>query len=120
MRAAPSSSRSDDLWAAFRVEVRDEGGVTHVVPVGELDVATVGRVDERLRQLEASGPCHVVLDLRGLTFMDSTGLHLALAWHERARRNGMELEVVKGPPAVHRVFELAGVADRLPLRDDLP
>ena len=54
-----------------------------------------------------------VLDLRELTFMDSSGLRLILSAHAAARRDGAILEIVPGPPSVQRVFQICGVEDEL-------
>ena len=100
----------------FRVEVHPERDSVRVVPIGEVDIATVGEIDARLRELNQAGFRHVVLDLRRLTFIDSTGVRLVLTWHAAARQNGIDFTVLEGPPAVQRVFALAGVLDHLPFR----
>ena len=78
---------------------------------GELDLATVSALEAALR--EPVDPHRRVLDLRGLTFMDSTGLQTILRANRAARRAGWSLQIVAGPPAVQRVFEICGVADGL-------
>jgi anti-anti-sigma factor len=110
-----SSSLEPDL-EPFRVEVQPERDSVRVVPVGEVDIATVGEIDARLRELNQAGFRHFVLDLRRLTFIDSSGVRLVLTWHAAARQNGIDFMVLEGPPAVQRVFELAGVLDHLPFR----
>jgi anti-anti-sigma factor len=87
-----------------------------VAPQGELDMATVGIVERELRQLHESGFKQIVLDLGGLSFMDSSGLHLVLRWTAEASRDGVVFELEPGPPAVQRIFELAAVTDELPFR----
>jgi anti-anti-sigma factor len=57
-----------------------------------------------------------VLDLRGLTFMDSSGLHLITRWVNEASQDGFAFELEPGPPAVQRIFELTAVTDALPWR----
>jgi len=86
-----------------------------VEPRGELDMATVGAVEQELRRLRGSDFKRIVLDLGGLTFMDSTGLHLVARWTAESSRDGFAFELRPGPPAVQRVFELAGMAEGLPL-----
>ena len=90
----------------------------HVVvrPRGELDMATVGEVEQELRRLRRSGFSELVLDLSELTFMDSTGLHLATRWSQEAAQDGFTFEIVPGPPAVMRVFALAEMTQALPFR----
>ena len=100
----------------FRCETHSGRDDARVRPVGELDIATVGRLDERLRELREAGGKRFVLDLRGLTFIDSTGLRLVFELDSFARRDGIELSLVSGPRAVQRVFEVAGIAGLLPFR----
>jgi len=100
----------------FRCEVTPERDRVVVAPRGELDMATVDAVEQELRRLIQSGFRLVVLDLGGLSFMDSTGLHLVARWSAEASRDGFAFEVEPGPRAVQRVFELSGMAEALPLR----
>ena len=86
-----------------------------VAPRGELDMATVGAVEHELRRQVAAGTRAVVLDLRGLSFMDSSGLHLVARWTAEASRDGFEFQIEPGSSVVQRVFELAGMTD-LPFR----
>jgi anti-sigma B factor antagonist len=97
----------------FRCEVIPGHGQVRVVPVGELDVATGAVLDRTLRELVDSGFDHLVVDLRGVEFMDSSGLRVLLRLDEAARRDGCDLALIAGPPAVQRVFEVTGVLDRL-------
>jgi anti-anti-sigma factor len=87
-----------------------------VSPRGELDMATAGAVDQQLEQLRRTGVGKIVLDLGGLTFMDSSGLHLVVRWSNEASRDGFELELEPGPPAVQRIFDLTAIHDSLPWR----
>ena len=64
----------------FTCEVSTEEGLAVVSPRGELDMATVGAVEERLKHLRGMGAEKIVLSLEGLTFMDSSGLHLVTRW----------------------------------------
>jgi len=89
---------------------RDHG--THVVLLtGELDVATVHRVEDELRAIEATDVEQIILDLSGLTFMDSSGVHLIA---RACMINSTRLRLRPGPPHVQRVLALAG-ADAPPL-----
>src|SRR6202021_1893333 len=55
----------------------------------------------------------VIVDLRELEFMDSTGLSIIVRAHQRLSEHGCELTLIKGPPQVQRLLDLTGVADRL-------
>jgi anti-sigma B factor antagonist len=100
----------------FTCNVTPERDHVIVAPRGELDMATVGAVDQELRRLHDAGFRKIVLDLGGLSFMDSSGLHLVMGWVAEASRNGFEFELEPGPRAVQRVFDLAAVTDGLPFR----
>lgn len=80
---------------------------------GELDLSTADEVEEELESAEALGPAVLMLDLSGLSFLDSTGLRLVLAADDRARRDGRRLVLVRGPDPVHRVFRIALLEERL-------
>jgi anti-anti-sigma factor len=101
----------------FSCHVLSEGDHAVVAPRGEIDMATVGAVEQELRRARAEGHVRVVLDLRQVTFMDSTGLHLTARWTNEASQDGFVFELEPGPAGVQRVFELAGMADWLPFRD---
>jgi anti-sigma B factor antagonist len=101
----------------FRCEVMPERDAIRVRPVGELDMDTAHVLDAQMRALRDSGYRRLVLDLRGLLFIDSSGLHLVLRHDAEARRDGFSLELVPGDRAVQLVFEVAGVAARLPFVD---
>ena len=109
----PAGSQSGDP-APFRVVVRTERDVVRVCPFGEVDIDTVDRIREQLENATATGARHVVLDLRGVTFLDSTGLHLVLEADAASRAQGWEFGLIGGPPDVQRVFDLTGSRARLP------
>ena len=87
---------------------------------GELDLVTVSKVTEVLDRLDpqSGGVRHVVLDLRGLTFMDIPALHELIRQNEYARSNRHNLAVVRGTPAIDRLLKLTGVEELLVLVDD--
>ena len=100
----------------FRCEVDPDRETVIVRPVGELDLATAPIVDTQLSELVAAGFDSLVLDLRKLRFVDSTGLRLLLAWDRKSRAAGIELRVVPGPPAVQRIFDVAGLTELVTAR----
>lgn len=93
---------------------RNENAVVLTL-VGELDLATGGRVKDALDELQDAPPARLVIDLSQLSFLDSTGLAMLVGLERRCRENGTPiLEIRPGPPAVQRLFELVGAAGRLP------
>lgn len=86
---------------------------------GELDLSSALTFDDELRRIEdAANGDPLVLDLRGLKFMDSTGLRLIVSAHQRARRRGSRLSIVHATKAIRRIFRLTGMLDRLDVVDD--
>jgi anti-sigma B factor antagonist len=96
----------------FRCELVPENGRTLVRLGGELDMSTVPLLEERLREALAGGGRRLVVDLRGLDFMDSTGLTLLMRWGLGAAQDGYELALVRGEDRVHRLFEITGLDSR--------
>ena len=85
---------------------------------GELDISTAAELEALLSELEApGGPTRILVDLSDLSFMDSTGLRLLVTADLRLRRDGRELRLIPGPEAVHRVFRLALLEERLTFVD---
>jgi anti-sigma B factor antagonist len=104
----------------FRLEIVDERDRVRVAPVGELDLATAEPLAQAIRELRGLGVTHLILDLRRVSFMDSSGLRVALDLHTEATGNGLRLELLPGPPHVQRIFELTGTHDQLPFATPEP
>jgi anti-sigma B factor antagonist len=104
--------------SAFECQVSREDGRVHVALFGELDIAAAGGLDRTLEEVERESS-HLVLDLRGLTFLDSTGLRSVIAADARGREQGRRVTVVQGPAVVQRVFEITGLEGRLEIVPDL-
>jgi anti-sigma B factor antagonist len=98
----------------FRAETSLAGGVGTVRLEGELDLTSAAEAEASIRQLEEEGGATtLIIDLRGVRFLDSTGLRVILAADSRARREGWRLQIVPGPEPVHRVFRIALLDRRL-------
>jgi anti-anti-sigma factor len=97
----------------MEIRVSNRNGAAWVRLKGEFDLAAAADIEQRLAQVEHQLPSTLVLDLRELTFIDSTGLRTILGADARARRDGRRLMVVPGPPPVHRVFRIALLDQRL-------
>jgi anti-sigma B factor antagonist len=100
----------------FEMAERRDGDTIVLALAGELDFGTVGQVQTRLAELRDQRSA-ALLDLDGLTFMDSTGIRLVLTACEDAQRNGWSFRVTRGSERVRRVLEAAQVIDRLPYDD---
>src|SRR5689334_20929260 len=106
-----------NVMLPFKVERQQSNGTVRVVIRGELDMETGPRAEEELRRAEDGRPPVLVLDLREVTFFDSTGLQLVLDADVRAREEGRTFVVLPGDGEPRRVLELADVTDRLNLEE---
>jgi anti-anti-sigma factor len=102
---------------SFNVETVEADNATHVKLSGDLDLSTSKRAEEAIEQAERSGTPTVVVDLRGLAFMDSTGLRVIVSADKRARRSNKRVVIIQGPAAVRRVFEITRLDERLDIVD---
>jgi anti-sigma B factor antagonist len=90
------------------------GAVAVIAATGELDLSGAALLESELERLgEEPELATVVLDLRGLEFMDSSGLRLVVLADMQARESGRRFALVRGPETVHRVFEITRMSERL-------
>lgn len=104
---------SDEL----RVDVVPARAEVIVAPVGELDVHTIPRVEQAVQELRGAGFDRVVIDLRRVGFIDSSGLGMLLGLRNAAEDGGQVLDLVPGPAEVQRVFELTATRELFDWRD---
>ena len=93
----------------FRCAVSETGGTVHVQPAGELDLSTVPLLEARLRAALDGGGRRLVVDLRELTFMDSTGLTLLSRWTFGARLDGYDFALIAGNERIQQLFAMTGL-----------
>jgi anti-sigma B factor antagonist len=98
-----------DFPKPFRCKTIHEDGTALLRPAGELDMSSVPQLDARLREALEAGARRLVVDLRGLDFMDSTGLTLLMRWSRAARQDGFAMALVRGDARIHRLFELTAM-----------
>jgi len=99
---------------AFSIAIESDHDAARVTPTGEIDLLTAPQLRDQLRGLIDTGCARIVLDLRQVLFLDSSGLHAIIDAHARAKQEKRELTLIPGPAAVHRLFEITGTAERLP------
>jgi anti-anti-sigma factor len=101
----------------FSVEEHNQGSAWVLGVTGELDLRTSPELEDRLARVWAAGAELVILDLRQIEFMDSTGLRVLLGAHQRAQETGRRFALVRGADQVERVLTLTGVRDLLTVVD---
>lgn len=99
------------------VEVAVTEGLAAVAPRGEIDIRTAPDLRAALTGVLDDGARRVVVDLAGVTFMDSSGLSVLVGAHRRLSRDGGRLEVTGTLPPVERVLRLTGLVGILDVRD---
>jgi anti-sigma B factor antagonist len=99
----------------FHVQLQPHPDAALLAISGELDIASAPLLEEELQKIHPEQTKLVVVDLREVEFMDSTGLSTIVRAHQRLSEQNCELTLVKGPPQVQRLLDLTGVAERLRL-----
>ena len=94
-------------------------GIARVALRGELDMVTVPALEHHLEPFANDGVSAVLLDLRGLTFIDSSGLHALVRASERAKASGHRLILLGTRPSARRLFELTDTEYLLDDQDHL-
>lgn len=94
---------------SFSVRTEKHGDAAVVVPTGELDLATAPALEEALQNAFHAGSERVVLDLRELEFIDSSGLRTLLTARRQADAAHAQFSLVAGHRGLERTLEIAGV-----------
>ena len=98
-----------------------EHGHGYVVKLsGELDISSAATVESRLMELESRSPEQLFLDLRKVSFIDSTGLSMIINADGRARKDGRRLTIVSGDGVPRRILRTVGLEDRLDVLTEMP
>jgi anti-anti-sigma factor len=101
---------------SFDTNVAD--GIAAITLAGELDLSGASRLEPEIERLAADDGVHtVVLDLRGLEFLDSSGLRLVAVADRLLGDVGRALALVRGPDTVQRVFDITRMTERLNFAD---
>jgi anti-anti-sigma factor len=108
----PEEQRAAKLVEVGQLKVRSErDGVVHTIGlVGELDLATAREAERELKRVEATDASSIILDLSGLTFIESTGVRLVLSALARSRADSNRLTLLRGPGTVHASLSCAASA----------
>jgi len=101
-----SGGSYDEPPERFRTDLEPHRGTIVLAAHGEIDIDAAGELGRQLRELLERGFKRVVLDLRGVTVLASSGLHAILDASAASERADVEFAIVQGPSPVDRVFEL--------------
>jgi anti-sigma B factor antagonist len=103
---------------ALSIRARRKPGYVIVAVAGEVDIATVARLRERLSALAAHG-VPLVADLNQVSFIDATGLGALAGAAREAAAHGTSLHVICARPQTRRLFRVTGLDRQIPLARDL-
>ena len=97
------------------VETRQNGHTGLVIPHGEIDLAGSPRLREALSDLLSQGRVHLLMDLRSVTFIDSTGLGVLVGAGKKAYGLGGSMRIVCDNQRILKLLKLTGISRSLPV-----
>jgi anti-sigma B factor antagonist len=80
---------------------------------GEIDLATVGKLESAIEAVLHEGTKRLVIDLNDVSFLDSTGLRTLLAAHAKLEELGGSLAVVVAGGPVQRLLDITGIGSTM-------
>lgn len=101
-------------------ETSDRADGVHVELTGELDISSASGVESRLMEVEERAPERLILDLRRVNFIDSTGLSMIINADGRAKKAGRRFTIVSGDGVPRRILRTVGLEDRLDVLNEPP
>ena len=97
----------------FHLGVIHDGDIATAVIHGDLDADTVPKLRAAVSGLLSNGTMHITLDLKEMTFVDSSGLGAIVDTARTLRAAGGDLSLVNPRPSVRRIFQLTSLEDAL-------
>ncbi len=89
---------------------REQGATTIVSVGGEIDVYTAPKLREKVTELVSGGAYHLVIDLEGVEFLDSTGLGVLVGGLKQVRAHDGTLRLVCAQERLLKIFRITGLA----------
>jgi anti-sigma B factor antagonist len=104
--------------SSFAIVSQLQAGTARMKVVGELDIATVGQLEAEVGTVLARGIGELVLDLSGLTFIDSSALRLFIVLNDRAEGEDWQLSLIRPVGPALSIFQISGAEEHLPFIED--
>jgi anti-sigma B factor antagonist len=114
--AVPTRHAQED-FVDLSLTTRDEGDRTVVAVGGEIDVYTAPKLREQLVDLVNAGRYHLVVDMEGVEFLDSTGLGVLVGGLKRVRAHDGSLRLVCTQERILKIFRITGLTKVFPIHD---
>lgn len=99
------------MEASFGLGVRRQNQTAVLIPTGELDLSSAPELEAELERAWQSQVEVVIVDLRAVSFMDSTGLRVITNANRKAQANDLQFAVVDGNNQVRKLFDLTGLSE---------
>ncbi len=107
------------MVAELKCDISEQQGTAVVALEGEIDVYTAPRLQDQLLDLSKVGRNRVVVDLEGVSFLDSNGLGVIVTGLKQFRSAGGDMALVCTRPQVRKVFEITSLTDFVGVYDEL-
>ncbi|NDL57771.1 anti-sigma factor antagonist [Phytoactinopolyspora mesophila] len=108
-----------DLSLSTRVESGPWGDRSVVDVAGEIDVYTAPKLREQLVEIVDAGQYHIIVDMHGVEFLDSTGLGVLVGGLKRVRQHDGSLRLVRVQERILKIFRITGLTKVFPIHDTL-
>ncbi|HWX98193.1 MAG TPA: STAS domain-containing protein [Solirubrobacteraceae bacterium] len=102
----------------FEIHREMQGDAARLTVTGELDIASVPRVEEAVAKVLAEGARSLIVDLSRLSFVDSSGLRMFITLNDRSSGEGWSLGLIRPPEPAFSVFQITGAEENLPFVED--
>jgi anti-sigma B factor antagonist len=103
---------------SFQIEAVPNAEAGRLQLSGELDLATVSRVERAVDAALSGGARSLVLDLSGVSFIDSSGLRMFVVLNQRAAAEGWKLSMTRPQRQAMTVFVVSGLEENLPFAEN--
>ena len=98
----------------FAVQLEHDGDAATITVTGDVDLATIRPLVHARDRALAQRPSRLLIDLRGVRFIDSSGLKFLIETDRMARRDDWALQLLRPPDSAMRAFVVTGVDKHLP------
>src|SRR5271156_6780483 len=95
----------------FGIDQRDHDGVPVIVVSGEIDLATAPELRTRIQRELAAGHPRIIIDLLGVSFLDSTALGVMVGGLKQCRAAGGDLELLVAEARILKIFDITGLSE---------
>jgi anti-anti-sigma factor len=104
--------------SSFAIESQVQADTARMAVTGELDIATVGQLETEVEAVLARGVRRLILDLSGLTFIDSSALRLFIVLSDRSAGEDWQLSLIRPSGPALSIFQISGAEEHLPFIED--